>query len=133
MPPRSTLVALAGLPPPGHALAGDNLLPEVSGDAAPAGLAFSQAWSRAGWTRPELRGEPIMGLAVRTARYRYVEWAGGVHGVELYDYVTDPQESNNLAGDRAHAPIVRRLRAELERFRRMTSGRLPAPANGDAG
>jgi arylsulfatase A-like enzyme len=116
-----TLVSVAGLPLPGQTLAGDDLVAEVNGEQAGRGQAFSQAWSRADWTRPELRGEPIMGVAVRSARYRYVEWAGGVHGVELYDYVTDPQETMNLAGQEDYAPIVSTLEAAIARFRGMTS------------
>jgi arylsulfatase A-like enzyme len=116
-----TLVSLVGLPGPGHTLVGEDLAAEVRRGKTSGALAFSQAWSRGAWTRPDLRGEPIMGLAVRSARYRYVEWAGGVHGVELYDYAADPQESTNLAGHEGYADIVRRFEAEAERFRDMTS------------
>ena len=58
-----------------------------------------------------------MGFAVRTQRYRYVEWAAGDRGVELYDYDEDPLEYANLAGREEYAQLVRRLRAELERIR----------------
>ena len=62
--------------------------------------------------RPE-----FMGYAIRTDRYRYIEWGGGEHGVQLYDYETDPQEFRNLAEDPVHteriAEMKRLLRARL--------------------
>ena len=58
----------------------------------------------------------IVGRAVRTERYRLVEWkkpgaANETAEFELYDYETDPQETKNLAGDQA--AIVAKLRALL--------------------
>src|SRR6185436_4304093 len=49
------------------------------------------------------RGERI-GRAVRTARYRLVEWkvpgaAAETADLELYDYETDPLETKNLAAE----------------------------------
>jgi iduronate 2-sulfatase len=61
------------------------------------------------------RGNRI-GRAVRTSRYRLVEWK--VPGApaesaefELYDYEKDPQETRNLAAEQPD--VVRRLRAQL--------------------
>lgn len=52
----------------------------------------------------------------RTKRYLYVEYTSGVSkGRELYDYVTDPQELNNLAYDPAHAQLAATLRAKAEK------------------
>jgi iduronate 2-sulfatase len=44
----------------------------------------------------------IIGRAVRTERYRLVEWkkpgaAAGTADIELYDYLSDPLETKNLA------------------------------------
>ncbi|MDQ3622032.1 MAG: iduronate sulfatase, partial [Verrucomicrobiota bacterium] len=40
------------------------------------------------------------GLAMRTDRYRYVEWTdkrtGEIAAHELYDHQTDPQENENI-------------------------------------
>jgi iduronate 2-sulfatase len=59
------------------------------------------------------RGERI-GRAVRTARYRLVEWkipgaSADTAELELYDYVEDPLEAKNLATERPD--IVTRMRA----------------------
>jgi iduronate 2-sulfatase len=58
----------------------------------------------------------LIGRAVRTERYRLVEWkqAGekaDTAELELYDYVDDPGESRNLASDRPE--VVAELRAIL--------------------
>jgi N-sulfoglucosamine sulfohydrolase len=37
-------------------------------------------------------------------------------GIELYDIVNDPLEMNNLADNPEHAPVIKELRAELERW-----------------
>ena len=36
---------------------------------------------------------------------------------ELYDLATDPQELHNVAGDPAHADVLRRMRTDMEEFR----------------
>ncbi len=61
------------------------------------------------------RGE-LLGRAVRTARYRMVEWkkpgdAPETADIELYDYQTDPDETKNLAKE--NPEIVAQLRAIL--------------------
>jgi uncharacterized sulfatase len=54
------------------------------------------------------------GRSVRTERHRYTEWDGGRRGVELYDYETDPAETENLAAKPEMAETVRRLTKLLE-------------------
>jgi len=66
---------------------------------------------------PRQRGrEHVLGRAVRTGRYRLIEWkpAGGPESsadIELYDYKADPDERKNLAGVRPD--VVRSLRKIL--------------------
>ena len=110
-------ISSAGLPLPAHDLVGDDLGAEVTGRSDAPATAFSQAWSRAGWTRPELRNEAVMGKALRTVRYRYVEWDDGARGVELYDYELDPTETVNLAAHEDYAPVMRAMKTKLDRVR----------------
>jgi hypothetical protein len=62
-------------------------------------------------------GGPGLGQAVRTERHRYVEWrawkTGEVLGRELYDYQTDPGETENLAARPEHAKLLKELTARL--------------------
>ena len=53
-------------------------------------------------------------MAVRTNRWRYVQWDGGAKGEELYDHQHDKGEMHNLVNDPAHAGVVDRLRSLLE-------------------
>ena len=64
------------------------------------------------------RGERI-GRAVRTTRYRLVEWkvpgrATDTADIELYDYENDPPETKNLAAEQPE--VVSRMRAMLARL-----------------
>ena len=62
--------------------------------------------------------EPRLGRAIRTERYRLVEWKIpgsdlGTADFELYDYATDPSETRNLAADQPET--LTHLRAILAR------------------
>lgn len=57
-----------------------------------------------------------MARAIRTDRFRLVEWStktGGVQAVELYDHRTDPGENRNLADKPEHAATVADLTKQL--------------------
>ena len=112
-----TLVELAGLDVPAQA-AGVSLVPVLENPAASVReSAYTVAQSRAGWDRPQWHYPPVMGETIRTDRYRYTEWAGGIMGVELYDYRADPAELTNVAIEPAHLTARARLAAELARRR----------------
>ena len=102
-----TLCELAGLPAP-KGLDGTSLVPVLREPATPGREAVFHVYPR---------GARI-GRAVRTARYRLVEWkkpgepADGAI-LELYDYQADPDEIRNLAGSQPE--VVARLRAILAR------------------
>ena len=97
-----TLVEACGLPMP-QGLEGRSLMPLLRNPGAR-------------WDKPALsylrRGQ-VLGVSVRTERYRYTEWDEGRQGAELYDHQTDPTESRNLAQDPKHAKTVAKLKPLL--------------------
>ena len=107
-----TVAELAGLEGP-ERLSGRSLRPLLDDPLRSwDGLAVSQILRPA-----DKRLEtPVMGRSVRTARWRYTEWAGGRAGVELYDHSTDPLEFENLAADPDEAlrRVMRELRAAFQ-------------------
>ena len=55
---------------------------------------------------------------VRDDRYKPIEYVvNGVGTTQLFDILTDAQELNNLVDDANHAERLKRLRAELLRWR----------------
>ena len=100
-------------------------LAELAGLPAPArhdGLSFApllddpaRPWKRAAFSEMMRAGK--LGRALRTERFRYVEWtdrANAAAGRELYDYVSDPDERENLADRPEHAARVQDLAAQLK-------------------
>lgn len=59
----------------------------------------------------------MMGYALRTSKYRYVEWRkktdGDVVARELYDHDVDPNEDVNIAEVPAHRDTIERLARQL--------------------
>jgi iduronate 2-sulfatase len=89
-----TLADLCGLTSPTN-LEGKSLRPALSDPAAEV--------KPAAFTQVQRGQKP--GLAVRTKKYRYVEWTG--NGTkQLFDMDADPQETTNLAGDPQFADVV---------------------------
>ena len=117
-----TLCELAALPVP-KSLEGTSLVPLLQGKAEKIkDAAFSQFPRNHG-------GIDYMGYAMRTDRYRYIEWLNQSDGVvaarELYDHESDPQENENIAGQPAQAGVVEALGIQLWKT-------LPRPAYGKA-
>jgi len=54
--------------------------------------------------------EDVRGLAVRTDRYRYIQWHGRGGGEELYDHASDPGEFRNQAGAAGMDNVLRQHR-----------------------
>jgi len=103
-----TLAELCGLPVPGH-VEGTSFVPLIEDSRRP--------WKTAAFSQ-YLRGG-AMGYSMRTDRWRFNRWVrqtdpGEVVALELYDHTADPQEDANVAGDPAHAELIRRLTVELQ-------------------
>jgi iduronate 2-sulfatase len=89
-----TLAELAGLPAP-QGLDGVSFAKVVADPAAKTRDSITHVYPRNG----------LLGRAIRTARYRMVEWkkpgdSADSAEFELYDYETDPLETKNLAKDK---------------------------------
>ncbi|RPD41676.1 DUF4976 domain-containing protein [Chitinophaga barathri] len=108
-----TLAQLGGLPVP-EGLEGTSLAPLLTKPDQPwKSAVFSQ------FPRPwQYKGEPAtMGYAMRTERYRYVEWrnfkTGEVKAMELYDHQLDPGEVNNIANIPENSTLIHELQQQL--------------------
>ncbi|HCN76172.1 MAG TPA: iduronate sulfatase [Verrucomicrobiales bacterium] len=105
-----TLADLAGLPVP-EKLEGTSLKPLLNGTATKVkDAAFSQ------FPRREKDGHH-MGYAMRTDRYRYIEWlelsSRKITAQELYDHESDPDENQNIATKAEHADLLASLSAQM--------------------
>lgn len=105
-----TLAELAGLPPPRGAqpIDGLSLVPVLKDPAV-------RVRDHAFHCYPK----ETLGRAIRTERYRMVEWKkpgapAAIAEIELYDYESDPLETKNLANDKPD--VVAQLRAILSRY-----------------
>lgn len=66
------------------------------------------------WKKAVFMTSPVAtGRAVRTDRYRYIEWNGG-KSFMLYDHQADPDENFNLADDPKHADTMAELAQVLK-------------------
>jgi arylsulfatase A-like enzyme len=102
-----TLAAICGLPaPPG--IKGVSLTPLLGNPKA--------EWNRPAYSFARVSSSGVFGRAVRTDRWRYVEWNAGEQGAMLFDHRDDPNEFKNIATDPAHANIVAGMKALLARF-----------------
>lgn len=98
-----TLCDLAGIPRPAH-LQGESLVPLLEEPASPTRRPAYQVYPR-----KDKNLGPLLGHAVRTDRWRYVEWrqsGGGVAARELYDMREDPLETVNVAGEADREDVV---------------------------
>jgi len=85
-----------------HALAGQTLRPLLENPAAPGhAAAFTLV----------TRGGAAHGQAVRTDRWRFIQWSDGA--VELYDHRDDPEETHDVSAEPSNAKLILDLRAQL--------------------
>jgi uncharacterized sulfatase len=105
----TTLIDLAKLPNPAHALEGTSFKPLLEDPG--------KDWKSAAFS--ESRREGYHGSTLREKRYRYTEWVPlpGTDGEtlrELYDLQNDPFEYDNLAANAAHDTTVADLSHRLK-------------------
>ncbi len=117
-----TLCELAGLPLPPQ-LEGRSLAPLLSDpDTQVHDAAFSQ------FERTH-EGKRYMGYAMRTDRYRYVEWLecekGAIASRELYDHTGDPDENENVAIRFENADLLAKLSTQM--WRELPRPKFPHP------
>jgi len=101
-----TLIELCGLPPT-SGLEGKSFAPLLDDP--------QQAWDKVAFSEYPKGG--FQGTAMRTTRYRYVEWknrSGKVVACELYDHQTDPAENENVADRRENKPVLEQLARQLQ-------------------
>jgi hypothetical protein len=75
----------------------------------------ARPWKKAAFS--QYPRNQLMGYALRTDRYRLVEWrdrkTGAVDAYELYDHQTDPAEDVNVAGRPENKQLVEKLAKQL--------------------
>jgi arylsulfatase A-like enzyme len=97
-----TLVELCGLPQPkdGLPLEGQSFAPLLESPDRPWKTAAFSEYPKGGLVASGQRVQMI-GRAMATVRYRYVEWTntttGAIEARELYDHQADPKENQNIA------------------------------------
>lgn len=121
-----TLAELAGLPAPDgpQPIDGVSLVPVLKNPEA-------RVRDHAFHAYPKRK----MGRAIRTERYRLVEWKNPGDPaenaeIELYDYEADPLETRNLASDKLE--VVAELRRILDGYPEAVSNRPKAAAGADS-
>jgi iduronate 2-sulfatase len=129
-----TLCELAGLPVPSH-LDGISLAPVMKNSRKQtkrfAVSQYPRSYRETSTPASNLLGYEagrLMGYSFRDNRYRYTVWTDNnfrsyepfekkrVVAVELYDYVKDPLEKENLAGKRSYRRIEKTLARDIEKF-----------------
>jgi iduronate 2-sulfatase len=106
-----TMLELCGFPAPAE-LQGASLRPLLEDP--------DSAWSRPAFSIWSEDGKTIHGTAIRTERYRYVEFGkageGPRNGAMLFDERADPLELQNLVHEERYAELVRELSAQIAQY-----------------
>ena len=112
-----TLAALCQLDPP-QGVEGISLVPLLTQPDRPWKQAVFSQYPRANQGKRHHGHGDIMGYAIRTTRYRYVEWRSWesreVVARELYDHQNDAHEMRNIALESDHEKTIHRLQKLLD-------------------
>ena len=114
---RSEIVEFLDIYPTLCELCGLEVPPHCEGRSFGPLLGESGGWTKTAAFSQYPRGD-VMGNAVRTDRYRYVEWMGEdreVQARELYDHNADPAENVNVAADPEWSQTVKKMQERLRR------------------
>lgn len=108
-----TLLDMAGIPIPDE-MQGQSFLPILKSDDAP---------GRDAWIYELFRDFPFGGRvpphkALRTKRYKYIEWELCRHKPELYDLAADPREMDDLIDSEAGRKLAAGLKQQLSELKR---------------
>ena len=113
-----TLADVCGLPAP-TGMEGISLVPWLEDPERTGKQAVFSQYPRAETGNRHSGQGDVMGYAVRTVRYRYVEWrdveSKNVVASELYDHAEDSNETHNVADRLEYAEDVSQLSQTLER------------------
>jgi len=104
-----TLLDAAGISPP-SAMSGISLRKLANGEASRNCFLFEYSADTAVAEIPPIR-------AIRTHDFKYIKYFDSTATEELYDMRKDPVEKNNLIEQPAFAPVLRRLRFQLDSLR----------------
>lgn len=119
-----TVLELAGLTPPAD-MHGVSLAAFLSPSESPAKgrehLYYEYFWE---WNFPQT---PTM-FALRSDRYKFIEYHGVWDTDELFDLQEDPGETTNLIQDPMHRTIAAQMRARLHAMRKESGVRAPIGA-----
>lgn len=98
-----TIADYCGVKAP-HKLAGESLRPLLQNPAANGREAAFTLVTRGGRN---------YGQAVRTERWRYIQWSDGK--AELYDELNDPDEVHDVVSEAKHAALIQELKKRLKK------------------
>ncbi len=105
-----TLCELCGLDLPAQPMEGTCFVPLLAESDREWKTAVFSQYPRGNWSDID---SVVMGYAIRTKQYRYVEWRNFKTGFllerELYDHETDPGENVNAIADPRYAAAIKEL------------------------
>lgn len=109
-----SLCELAGLELPAH-LQGTSFVPLIGNPEKKWKEGAFSYWPM-GRNNPE---EVVLGCAVETDRYRYIEWikpsTGALMATDLFDHQVDPDENHGVASEAGYGKVVKELSALLDK------------------
>ncbi len=112
-----TIAELAGLAIP-QGLEGISMAPLLEDPGRPWKTAAFNQYPRDYTKIKHKQHGDVMGYAVKTDRYRYIEWqdwkSGAVASRELYDHQEDPHETTNIASRAEQEGVVAELQRVLQ-------------------